>query len=183
MLPTGIVVVALVAAHQSRSFIDRVPELQRTAVVAAGGGLGCGVGVQKVDTSRGVVKVATSLDPIHVFGHTVEAAELLTLLKSRADSNRTGKPGPMSGQVARLCALCMGVLAASKEPDAVPVLAELLADSDDTVRGVAAFALFRLGDLDEELRPAIRKVNFPDAAIKSAAAHSARPPTWLGSGK
>ncbi|MBX6315008.1 MAG: hypothetical protein IRY99_19150 [Isosphaeraceae bacterium] len=130
-----------------------------------------------------MVTAQTGLDPIHVFGPAVRTADLLALLKSRAESNRTGKPGPMSGKVSDLCYVCLSALAVSKEPDAIPVLAELLADEDDTIRGWAAIALFRLGDADEGLRAEIRKVRFPKAALDSAGARGKQPPAWLGVGK
>ncbi len=172
-----------IAAQAGRPVLERVPQLQATARMANFGALGCGAGTLKLVTSRGVVTASTALDPVHVFGGTVRTADLLALLKSRAESNRTGRPGPMSGEVGDLCYVCLSALAVSREPDAVPVLAELLADADDAVRGWAAIALFRLGDADDKLRPEIRKARFHKAALASADSRGERPPPWLQLGK
>jgi hypothetical protein len=175
------VALIFVPAQESRPILDRVPQLQATAQKAMSGEMGCGGGMLKLVTSRGVITAQTDLDPIHVFGHTVKTADLLALLKSRAESNRTGMRGPMSGgKVSNLCYVCLSALAVSKEPLAIPVLADLLMDEETTVRGMAAIALFRLGDADEVLRAAVRKVQFPKAALATARAWGEQPPAWLG---
>lgn len=183
VIPAGVVASALLLALANRPVLERVPQLQATARKANAGELGCGGTTLELVTSRGVVLAQTGLDPVRVFGPTIRTADLLALLKSRAASDRTGRPGPMSGKVSDLCYVCLSALAVSREPDAVPVLAELLADGDDTVRGWAAIALFGLGTGDEGLRADIRRVRFPEAALASAAARGKRPPAWMGPGK
>lgn len=182
-IQAGLVVAALLIAQEKGPLLERVPQLQATAYKANRGALGCGIGTLRLVTSRGEVTAQTGLDPIHVFGKTVKTSDLIALLKSRAESNRTGKPGPMSGDVVDLCYVCLSALAESKEPNAIPVLAELLADKEATIRGWAVIALFRLGDADEGLRAEIRKVAFPKAALDSAGARGKQPPAWLGAGR
>ena len=134
------------------NLLDRVPELQETARMASGGKLGCGFGSMQLVTSNGEITVSVDLDPIHVFGKKVVVSDLAKLLEARAESNRTGSQNPMSGSVSHLGYLVLSTLALSKDPKVIPVIAKLLDDPDDMIRGWSAIALFRLAESGEKLK-------------------------------
>lgn len=161
------------------SILTRVPELEALAKKAAGGGLGCGHGTFTVMTSRGPVRLHTGLDPIHVFGKSIAAADLVALLEARVASNRSGSSGPMSGSVGRLAGLAVSLLGHSKEPETVTLSAALLADPDDHIRRAAAIALYDLGDARPRLRPQIRAIRFPPEVVQSAGSVGKSVPDWL----
>ena len=161
------------------NYLDRVEELQQTAAKANGGALGCGAGMITIVTSNGEVTTVTGLDPIHVFGKRVVAADLLILLQARADSNRTGKQNPMSGHVNDLGYVILSTLAISKDPAVIPVIAELLHDKEDRIRRSSVLALIQLADSDENLKSEIEKISFPKSAIKSAYGNSSNVPDWI----
>ena len=137
-----------------------------------------GMGRLRLITSKGQVEAQTGLQPFLVFGNPIKVADLLTLLRARAESNRTGQQGPMSGEVSDLCYVCLDTLSFADDPDSVPVIAQLLTDTDSTIRGWAAIALYRLGNRGEELRKDIEKIAFPKSAIDSAAARGEKLPAW-----
>lgn len=170
-----LITLATAASSQDRGILDRVPELQKIAAASSRGAMGCGPALSLLVTSQGVV-AAPGIDAFHVFGGTIQSADLLTLLRSRSESNRTGKPGPMSGQVSDLCYVCLDVLSHSREPEAVVVISELLTDEDHTIRGRAAMALYRIGAADESLQRKVGAIRFPQAAIDSA---GEQPPPWV----
>src|SRR6185436_12748445 len=124
-------------------------------------------------------RLRTGLDPIHVFGKSIPAADLVALLEARIASNRTGSSGPMSGSVGRLAGLAVSLLGHSKEPEAVALSAALLTDSDDHIRRAAAIALYDLGDARPRLRPQIRAIRFPAAVVQSARGVGKSVPDWL----
>lgn len=163
----------------AESILERVPELQKKASLAGKGALGCGVGKITLVTSRGEVTASCGLDPIQVFGNPVKTTDLLTLLKSRSESNQSGKSGPMSGEVGSLCYVCLSALSYSKDPDVIPGIADLLTDKDDVIRGWVAIALYRLGRASEELRKKIEVIPFPAAAIGSAGGRGEKAPSWV----
>ena len=159
--------------------LKRVPQLQETARRSNSGAMGCGIGgFILLHTSRGLVIAWSGPDTVHVFGENIYVSDLLLLLKARADSNRTGAANPMSGQVSDLTYVTLDTLSRAQDPDSIPVIAELLKDRDEVIRGWAAIALYRLGEF-KELRPKVRKVRFPPAAVQSARARSAEPPSWV----
>jgi hypothetical protein len=161
------------------SILERVPELQKKASLASGGALGCGIGTIKLLTGRGEVTASCGLDPIHVFGNLIKTTDLLALLKSRAESNQSGKPGPMSREVSALCYVCLDALSYSEDPDVIPAIADLLTDKDDAVRGWAVIALYRLGSASEELRKKIQVIPIPPAASANARARGEQAPSWV----
>ncbi len=129
--------------------LSRVPELQETARLAAGGAKGCGSGTLILVTSRGEIQMRTGLDPIHVFGRRIIVADLLPLLKARVEANRTGEKNPMSGDVGQLTALTVSIVAMSQEAEAIPIIAALLEDKDDPIRGISAISLFKFSARDK----------------------------------
>lgn len=159
--------------------LQRVDELQKIARRTNGGAMGCGMGFVTLITSKGEVKAACGLDPIHVFGKRIAVLDLHVLLQSRADANATGKQGPMSGEVSDLCYVCLDTLALAKDPDSIPVIASLLEDKNDVVRGWATIALFRMGQADDQLRKRIEAIEFPKSAIASARSRANPPPSWV----
>ena len=167
------------AAPPSTPILSRAQELEAVAKKAAGGSMGCGVGTLTLITSRGRVRILTGLDPIHVLGNSVASADLLTLLRARIESNRSGQPGPMSGSVSRLVGLSLYLLSVAKEPEAVEVSAALLADPDAKIRKSAAINLYELGDRRPRLRPEIRRLHLPEQALQEAASDGHAPPAWL----
>ena len=177
----ALVAVSLFAAQGfcADSVLDRVLELQKKASLANKGALGCGFGHITLLTSRGEVTATCGLDPIHVFGHRVKTSDLLSLLRSRSESNQSGKAGPMSSKVSDLCYVCFYTLSHSKDPEAIPVIAELLTDKEDVIRGCAAIALYRLGSSSEELRKRAEVIPFPATAIASAEARGNQAPSWV----
>jgi hypothetical protein len=132
------------AASSAEPVLARVPELQETAHKANRGHLGCGSGSMTLVTSHGEITFDAGLDPIHVFGPRADASDLIALLQSRAESNRGRTGGPMSGKVSDLCFVCLKTLADAGETAAIPVMAELTADSDEVVRRWANLSLTRL---------------------------------------
>lgn len=181
LLPSGttavLIALATAALSHEHGILQRVPELQKVA--ASGSALGCGWGSIRLVTSQGEITVATGLDPIHVFGTTIQSSDLLMLLRSRIESNRSGKPGPMSGEVSSLCYVCLDVLSHSKDPEVVVVIADLLTDEDDVIRGWAAIALYRISAASESLQRKVGAIRFPQAAIDSARSRGEPPPVWI----
>ena len=158
--------------------LSRVPELQKTAQRAMGGAMGCGAGTVTLVTSRGEIKLKTGLDPIHVFGDRILIADLLPLLKARIEANRTGEQNPMAGKVSQLTALTISIVAMSKESDVIPLIAVLLEDKDDAIRGTSAITLIKLAEVNEDLRRDIEQIAFPKAAVISAEGSGVKLPTW-----
>ena len=158
--------------------LNRVPELQETARQAAGGAKGCGSGTLTLVTSRGEIKMRTGLDPIHVFGRRIVVADLLPLLKARVEANRTGEENPMSGDVSQLTALTVSIVAMSQEAEAITIIAALLEDKDDPVRGISAISLFKLAETSEDFRREIQQISFPKAAVISAEGRGVKLPAW-----
>jgi hypothetical protein len=159
--------------------LDRVPQLQETARRANGGELGCGVGFFTLITSRGEVKASGGLDPVQVFGRTIKVADLLPLLEARAAFNHSGAANPMSGQVTDLTFVVLYTLARAKDPDSISVIAELLKDREDGIRGWAAIALYDIAKSDEGLKAKIQKIEFPESAVVSARGRGNPPPDWV----
>jgi hypothetical protein len=158
--------------------LKKVPQLQETARRSTAGAMGCGFGFILLHTSRGLVVAQTSRDPINVFGEDIQVPDLLALLKARAESNRTGAANPMSGEVSDLAYVALYTLSLAKDPESIPVIAELLKDKDGVIRGWSAIALYELGEC-EELKAEVREVRFPPAAVQSAKSRGREPPGWV----
>lgn len=159
--------------------LSRVPELQNTARLAAGGAKGCGRGTITLVTSHGEIKVATGLDPIHVFGRRIVIEDLLPLLKARIEANRTGEQNAMSGDVGQLTALTVSITAMSQDVNIVPVVAALLDDKDDQIRGAAAYSLLKLAETNEAIWREIEQISFPRAAVISVEGRGVKLPVWV----
>ncbi|MGB7925577.1 MAG: HEAT repeat domain-containing protein [Pyrinomonadaceae bacterium] len=159
--------------------LKKVPQLQATARRANDGELGCGEGPVTLITSRGQIEARAGSDTFRVFGHTIRVSDLLVLLEARAESNRTGVVNPMSGEVSDLAYVALTTLALAKDPVSISVIAELLKDKDDGIRGCAALALYEIAQSSEELQTEIRKIKFPQAAIDSGKAMGVKPPVWV----
>lgn len=140
-----------------KDILEVVPELARTADAASGGALGCGMGGIIIKTSSGSKHYSTGLDPGHVFGSNVEIVDVHKLLESRADSNATGAPGPMSGDVGSLCYVSLSVLALAKDKSSVPVLLPLLRDKLDGVRRFSVTALKAIAEEHPGMKDRIDK--------------------------
>jgi hypothetical protein len=158
--------------------LSRVPELQETARQAAGGAKGCGSGTVTLVTNRGEIKIRTGLDPIHVFGRKIVVADLLALLKARVEAIRTGESNPMSSDVSQLAALTVSIVAMAQQADAIPIIAALLEDKDDPIRGISAISLFKLAEASEDFLREIEQISFPKAAVISAEGRGVKLPTW-----
>lgn len=158
--------------------LSRIPKLQENARLSNGGAKGCGIGTITLLTSRGEIKAKSNLNPIHVFGNKIVINDLLPLLKARVEANRTGKSNPMSGEVSDLVYVVLLTFAKSQDPIVIPVVATLLEDKDEVIRGWSAIALFRLGESSEELRQIIEKITFPKAAVQSANSRDIATPVW-----
>ncbi|HEX8187205.1 MAG TPA: hypothetical protein VF586_02570 [Pyrinomonadaceae bacterium] len=160
------------------NLLERVPQLQEAARRSNGGEMGCGTGFILLHTSRGPVVATSGSDPVHVFGQSIRVADLLSLLKARAEYNRTGAANPMSGDVSDLAYVTLHTLSLAQDPDSIPVIAELLKDKDEVIRGWSAIALYKLAECDE-LRPEVKGILFPQAAIQSAKSRGKEPPEWV----
>lgn len=158
--------------------LSRVPELQETARQSAGGAKGCGKGTITLVTNHGEIHFATSLDPIHVFGRKIVVADLLPLLKARVEANRSGEQNPMSGEVGNLAALTVSLIAKSQESEAISLIAALLEDKDDKIRGASAISLIKLAEVSEDLRQEIEQITFPKVAVISAEGRGVKLPAW-----
>src|SRR3712207_1462952 len=86
-----LLLISIGTCFAQNDLLNRVPELQEIARLSNGGAKGCGRGTITLLTSRGEIKVAINLDPIHVFGNKIVIADLLPLLEARVQANRTGK--------------------------------------------------------------------------------------------
>lgn len=159
--------------------LSRVPQLQETARSANGGASGCGEGAISLVTNRGNIVVGSGLDAIHVFGNKIIVADLLVLLEARIESNRTGEQNPMSGEVGDLAYVILSTLAESKDSTVIPVIAKLLDDKEDTIRGWSTIALLNLAKADKRLLKMVAEITFPKAAAQSAKARSVDLPTWV----
>jgi hypothetical protein len=176
---TFLVFVCLVGyGFSQEDLLSRVPELQDTARLATGGAKGCGRGTVTLVTSQGEIVVGTGLDPIHVFGRKIVVADLLLLLNARIRANQNGEQNQMSGEVSNLGYVILSTLAMSKDPTVIPVIAGLLNDKDEVIRGWSVIALFRLGESSEELLKTIEIITFPQAAVQSANGRSVQIPKW-----
>jgi hypothetical protein len=167
------------AVNADEDLLSRIPQLQRTAQAAVSGGLGCGSGEVEFHTSTGVRTVVTGLDPIHVFGSKIHTGDLVLLLATRVESNRSGVDGPMSANLDSLCYVIISTLALSHEPLAIEPLLELLNDSSPMVRRWSAIALYEMGEASTELREVIRETGFPMAVVADAASHGNKRPEWV----
>ena len=90
----------------------------------------------------------------------------------------------MSGEVGDLTYVVLYTLSLAKDGDSVPVIAELLKDKQDVIRGWSAIALYEIAGFSEQLRVKIEAVKFPQAAVDSVKARGVEPPPWIqiGSG-
>lgn len=160
------------------NLLEKVPQLQESARRASGGESGCGYGSILLHTSRGLVVATSGSDPVQVFGQNVYVADLLTLLKARAEFNRTGAANPMSGEVSDLAYVTLYTLSLAEDPDSVPVIAELLKDKNEAIRAWAAITLYKLAESDE-LRARVEEIKFPRDAIQGARSRGKEPPGWV----
>jgi hypothetical protein len=162
--------------------LAQAARLQEKARLVVHGPHPDGMGRLTLITRKGRVEAHTGLDPMLVFGNPIKVADLLTLLRARAEANRTGGKGPMSADASDLCFVCLYTLPFANDPESVPVIAQLLTDRSPTIRGWAAIALYRLGNKDEQLRERIKTITFPKSAVDSAAARGENPPAWVKTG-
>lgn len=158
--------------------MSRVPELQKTARRAYGGGAGCGTGWITLVTTHGEMRIGTSLEQIAVFGEKAVLSELVAVLRARTDANGTGEKNPMSGDVAELTVLTIIIVAKSGDANAVPVMAALLEDRDERISGAALWNLIALAEADG-LRPQIEQIRFPKSLIDWALRYRMNVPAWL----
>ena len=179
LVSAAIVLLSVVSFGQKEGLLNRVPELQRVALRSGGGAMGCGTGTITLVTAKGDINVETSLDPIHVFGKRIVVDDLVMLLKARVESNKTGIDNPMLGSVGQLVFVIVGVLQSSKDPSIVPLIAELLDDEDDVIRGASAISLIRLGNNSDEMMKLIEQKPFPKPAVDSARARGIDLPEWV----
>jgi hypothetical protein len=84
----------------------------------------------------------------------------------------------MSGEVSDLAYVTLYTLSLAQDPDSIPVIAGLLKDKDEVIRGWSAIALYKIGGC-EELRAKVREVKFPQAAVQSAKSRGEEPPGWV----
>jgi hypothetical protein len=167
------------AFAQNNDLLNRVRELQETASKASGGVLGCGVGgTIQIKTSRGNISAYIGDDAIYVFGREIAVRDLLVLIKSRIESNSTGKVNQMSGEVGSLIYVIMDVLSLSKDPESVPVIGELLADQNDRIVQYSYFALLKLGKSDPGLQKQVENIVFPESAVKILKSYGIKLPVW-----
>jgi hypothetical protein len=166
----------------TRPILERIPDLDDRAALAVTGQLGCGGHAETIlVTSRGVRVSKEVSDGRRVFGLNIKTAELIELLKARCLSNRTGQ-GPMAGRKTSLCYVILDALSHSADPDAIPVIGELLLDPEETTSSFAALALFTIGNEADELRSSIGQVRFPRKAAAGAVAGGHEIPKWLPPG-
>lgn len=171
-----------VGAAKPRTILERIPELDDLAARAVTGQLGCdGFAETTLVTSRGIRTSTKVSDGRRVFGLTIKTSELIELLKARCTSLRTGQ-GPMAGQKSSLCFVILDALAHSADPEAIPVIAELLQDPEESISSWSAITLFTIGNEDDELRPAIGTLRFPRKAAGGAAARGFIIPGWVPPG-
>lgn len=161
-------VLFLFASHvfAEEQLLEKVPQLQDTARRANGGQLGSGIGTVTLITSRSQVKTESGLDPIRVFGSTIKVSDLLPLLEARAQFNRTGVANQMSGEVTDLTYVVLYTLSLAKDPDSIPVIAELLRDKDDDICGWSAIALYEIAKFSDQARGKIQGGQIPQACCR-----------------
>ena len=169
---------------EEAAFLQQVAAFKKNARLASSGALGCGPsGTLYLLTSRGRMGVpGASGDIGKVFPSPIRTGWLLTLLRERGKFVRTGGDGPMADpapeedgpnkndvheealrrtEARTLCALCVEALSYSEEPEAVPMIAELLHDRSYIIRHYAFQALNRLGNANLELRAKVEEIEIP----------------------
>lgn len=161
------------------NYLDQVPKLQEIARQSGGGSMGCGVGSVILVTSNGELKIATNLDPIHVFGHKIIISDLIKLLEARIKSNKGLEKNQMTSDVSSLGYVILSTLSKSKDIKTIPTIVELLQDKDEVIRGWAGIALFKLGDSNEKIRDLVSKTEFPQEAIQSVTSKGVKVPNWI----
>jgi hypothetical protein len=172
----------LFASHvyAEERLLEKVPQLQDTARRDNRGELGRTIGTITLITSRGQVKVeGVSAIPIRLFGQPIKVSDLLPLLEARAETNRTGIPNPMSGEVSDLTYVVLFTMSLAKDPDSISVIAELLKDQNEVIRGWSAIALYEIAKFSDQARGKIQAVKFPKPAVDSAKARGKEPPPWV----
>jgi hypothetical protein len=144
------------------SVLDRAGEIRRQADRAFADD--CRVKVT-VATGEGNKDVAAPCGLVKAIGQPVRASDLLTLFRDRIKTNRSGNPGPMSGDVEGLIYFGGDLLAEAQVEESIPVFAELLHDPDPKNCSSAAIFLLAMGNKNETLRNEIEKVPFPYNAV------------------
>ena len=171
-------IVLVGSCFAQEDLLSRVPQLQENARESAISYPVCGIRVIDLDTSRGKIRVTIQLSRFPVFENKIAVADLLTLLKARVESNRTGKQNPMSGEVGDLVQVILSVLQKSKDPDVIPVIGQLLEDKSEYVVFRSFWALQELSESSKELQLEVEKVVFPKTAIELFRKRAVELPTW-----
>ncbi|WFB37484.1 HEAT repeat domain-containing protein [Kiritimatiellota bacterium B12222] len=140
-----------------KGILEVVRELELTARAANGGALGCGSGGIMIKTESGSELYETGLDPMHVFGDTVDIKDVHKLLNSRANYSLTGKPGPMSGEVSTLCYVSLNIIALAKDKSSLPIIIPLLNDESEIIRSFTIKALKEIAEEHPETKESIEE--------------------------
>ena len=85
----------------------------------------------------------------------------------------------MEGEIGSLAYVIMDVLSLSKDPEAIPVIRQMLADKNERVVLSSYYALIKLGKSDAELQMQIENVAFPESAVKIFKSWGVKTPEWV----
>jgi HEAT repeat protein len=155
-----------------RGVLKRAAEIRREVSRAAGED--CMQSAYMI-TSSGIKEVREWCAAIRPFGNPLYASDILLLFQARADSNRTGKAGPMSGDAfSVIINYCGSLLVQAGAREAIPVLGALLHDPSKEIRRAAAFLLFAMGAQYPDLRHKITSFKFSRQLLGDVKA-----PPWL----
>ncbi|MBA4123057.1 MAG: hypothetical protein H0X72_11420 [Acidobacteria bacterium] len=171
-------IVLVGSCFAQEDLLSRVPQLQENARESALGPPICGIRVIELDTSRGKIRVTIQLSQPPVFENKISVTDLLTLLKARIESNRTGKENQMSGEVGDLMQIIFSVLRKSKDPDVIPVIGQLLDDRSERIVFLSSGALQVIAKSSKELQFEVEKVIFPKTAIELYKKRAIELPEW-----
>ncbi len=119
----------------------------------------------KVVTQKGDVEILAPCGLVKALGTPVRVADLIALFESRVETNRTGRSGPMAGNVEGVIYFGGDILYESQAKEAIPVMSRLLSDPDPKNASSIAMCLFAMGQTNPTLRSEVQKLSFPYKAI------------------
>lgn len=125
---------------------ENAASLEQIAMSSSFGLMGCGDGVfHFVDHSGRTRRIFSGLDPIHVFGDSIDAKTLAMFLEARAKANED-KEGAMYGERRFLLITILDVVKLSEDAHFIDLLAPLLYDPLPEVHASVQSALLCIGD-------------------------------------
>ncbi len=143
------------AYRRTPPILENAEDLERIAKAASSGLSGCGDGsFQFLDHSGRARRIFSGLDPIHVFGDSIDAKVLSKFLEARIDANQH-KGGPMEGERQFLLNTILNVVELSEDDRFFDLLPPLLEDPIPAVRLSVQGAMLSIADRNPARRPQV----------------------------